>query len=441
MWQPNNATLDQRHATLVVGEKMLIDYTPHAAQMEIHRARDARFRTVCTGRRFGKTLCMAAELLDRGGGEIGGDYGWVAPTYGVAERGVEAFRTIAPEFVKVVGRMPTRVEFEGAAGPCRVFMLSADNPDSIRGFGFRGIVVDEAAAVPVDVWNYVLRPTLAQTLGWGVFISTPAGRNWFYDMFTRGIERQDGFRSFTFPSNVSPYFPAKEWNEAKATLPEDVFRQEYMAEFLEDSAGVFRGVDACLVAAGEESLTEAQSPQRRNVIVGCDIAKHTDWTVCIAMDAKTGLCLEIERFNQLDWPVQRERIAAFVKRWRARLVMDATGVGDPVYDDLRRVLPHVEGFKITAQSKRELVQGLMVAVEQRRVTWPAAWQILTAEMRRYEYEIGPTGQISYAAPSGYHDDCVMSLALAVWGCRTYGVEPGRMLRLGDAHNRSVLFAV
>jgi hypothetical protein len=406
---------------------MQINYKPHAAQMEIHQTRDARFRTVCTGRRFGKTLCMAAELLDRGGGEIGGDYGWVAPTYGVAERGVEAFRTIAPDFVRVVGRMPTRVEFEGAAGPCRVFMLSADNPDSIRGFGFRGIVVDEAAAVPVDVWNYVLRPTLAQTLGWGVFISTPAGRNWFYDMFTRGIERQEGFRSFTFPSNVSPFFPAKEWDEARATLPEDVFRQEYMAEFLEDSAGVFRGVDGCLVASADAGLQT--SPH--NVIVGCDIAKHTDWTVCIAMDAKTGLCLEIERFNQLDWPVQRERIAAFVKRWQARLVMDATGVGDPVFDDLRRVLPHVEGFKITAQTKRELVQGLMVAVEQRRVMWPTAWQILTAEMRRYEYEIGLTGQVSYAAPAGYHDDCVMALALGVWGCRMWGVEPGRMMRLGN----------
>ena len=405
---------------------MQINYTPHAAQLAIHKSRDARFRTVCTGRRFGKTLCMAAELLDRGGGEIGGDYGWVAPTYGVAERGVEAFRTIAPDFVRVVGRMPTRVEFTGAMGPCRVWMLSADNPDSIRGFGFRGIVVDEAAAVPVDVWNYVLRPTLAQTLGWGVFISTPAGRNWFYDMFTRGVERQEGFRSFTFPSNMSPYFPAKEWEEARATLPEDVFRQEYMAEFLEDSAGVFRGIDACLFDASSE--VGGQRPEdRRNgtVIVGCDIAKHTDWTVCIAIDAKTGLCLEMERFNQLDWPVQRERIAGFVKRWQARLVMDATGVGDPVFDDLRRVLPHVEGFKITAQTKRELVQGLMVAVEQRRVIWPATWDVLTAEMKRYEYEIGPTGQISYAAPSGYHDDCVMALALGVWGCHTFGVEPGR----------------
>ena len=58
------------------------------------------------------------------------------------------------------------------------------------------------------------------------------------------------------------------------------------------------------------------------------------------------------------------------------------------------------------------------------------WEVLTAEMKRYEYEIGPTGQVSYAAPSGYHDDCVMALALGVWGCHTFGVEPGRMLRLG-----------
>jgi len=132
------------------------------------RARAARFRTVCTGRRFGKTLCLAAELLDRGGCDPpspaggygaagrGRDYGWVAPTYNVAERGIEAFRTIAEGFVRVVGRMPTRVEFEGSAGPVRVWFLSADNADNIRGYGFQGLVIDEAASVPRDVWHFVL---------------------------------------------------------------------------------------------------------------------------------------------------------------------------------------------------------------------------------------------------------------------------------------------
>ncbi|MBM4020197.1 MAG: hypothetical protein FJ288_18070, partial [Planctomycetes bacterium] len=223
-----------------------LNYSPHPAQLEIHRARAKRFRSVCTGRRFGKTLCLAAELLDRGGcdppspaetapggclsssgagygaARRGRDYGWVAPTYNVAERGIEAFRTIAEGFVDVCGRAPSRVEFCGPAGPVRVWFLSADNPDNIRGFGFQGVVIDEAASIPADVWHYVLRPTIAQTLGWAAFVSTPKGRNWFYDLFTRGLDPSETeYASFRFPSNASPFFPAKEWEEARRTLPAD----------------------------------------------------------------------------------------------------------------------------------------------------------------------------------------------------------------------------
>ena len=160
------------------------------------------------------------------------------------------------------------------------------------------------------------------------------------------------------------------------------------------------------------------------MVIGCDIAKHTDWTVLIAMDAETGRCFAMERFNQLDWPIQKERIVSFARRWRGRVILDATGIGDPIYDDLKRVLPDIEPFKLTQGSKTELVQRLIVAVEQRQVSWPAGnrsgslavgqsdWEILTAEMKRYEYDIGPSGGISYNAPSGFHDDCVMALALA-----------------------------
>ena len=183
-----------------------LNYRPHECQRRIHSARDRRFRIVCTGRRFGKTLCLAAEFLDRGGCERGGDYGWVAPTYNVADRGIEAFRTIAEGFVRVAGRAPSRVEFTGPAGPVRVWFLSADNPDNIRGYGFQGLVIDEAASVPKDVWQYVLRPTISQTLGWAVFVSTPKGRNWFHDLHTRGLDPfETDYASFVFPSNASPY--------------------------------------------------------------------------------------------------------------------------------------------------------------------------------------------------------------------------------------------
>jgi hypothetical protein len=404
----------------------------------VHSRRRRSFGSAaCTGRRFGKTLCLAAELLDRGGSEKAGEYGWVAPTYNVADRGIEAIRTIAEGRVTVCGRAPSRVEFRTKIGATRIWFLSADNPDNIRGFGFQGVVIDEAAAIPVNVWHYVLRPTIAQTLGWAVFVSTPKGRNWFYDLYTRGLDPSEtDYASFTFPSKASPFFPLKEWEEAKRTLPSDVFRQEYEAEFLEDSAGVFRNIEACLL---KDEGGDLKPEYIRNVIIGCDVAKHTDWTVLIAMDAESGRCFAMERFNQLDWPIQKERILAFARKYRGRLVLDATGVGDPIFDDLKRVYGDIEGFKFTGHSKTELVQRLIVGVEQQRVRWPSGWDVLTAEMRRYEYAISPSGGITYDAPSGYHDDCVMALALA--NHRRWETEScGRMLRVEGGARRGGVMA-
>ncbi len=272
----------------------------------------------------------------------------------------------------------------------------------------------------------------------------------------------------TRPPKASPFFPAQEWEEAKRTLSEDVFRQEYMAEFLEDSAGVFRGIDACLFDAGTEVSGQGSAVSgkyHRNVVIGCDVAKHTDWTVLIAMDAETGRCFAMERFNQLDWPIQKERIVGFARRWRGRVILDATGIGDPIYDDLKRVLPDIEPYKLTAGSKTDLVQRLIVAVEQRQVSWPAGrevrgqksegsgkilatdcadfrglgagnWDVLTTEMKRFEYEIRPAGGITYGAPAGYHDDCVMSLALANHG-RWEAASCGHMLRVSDPYGPNV----
>jgi hypothetical protein len=378
-------------------------YCPHRGQAEIHNAREYQFRAVCCGRRFGKTLCAAGELLDCGAIEPG-DYGWIAPTYFIADRGVEALQSIAGGFVTVSGRNPVTATFEGLNGAARILFLSADNPDSILGLGFKGIVVDEAARIEARTWQQIVRPTIAQTHGWALLITTPLGRNWFFDLHTRGRdEAEKQYKSFTFPSTANPFFPEAELEEARRTTPEDIFRQEYLAEFLEDSAGVFHRIEDCLL-----DVVTRSGP----VVVGVDVAKHTDFTVCIAMDRVTGHCFDMDRFNHLDWPIQKERILNFARKHQGRVILDATGAGDPIFDDLRRAYPNIEPFKFTGPSKTELIQRLIVAVEQRQVGWPGTWNVLTDEMKRYEYAIAANGGLSYNAPSGFHDDCVIALALA-----------------------------
>lgn len=383
---------------------LVFNFEPHPSQRIVAEDRGFRFRTICCGRRWGKTRLAAAELLDIAGLK-GGLYAWIGPSYYIAERGIRALKEIAGEFVQFSGQNPVRGRFIGGGGPVEILFLTADHPETILGEGYDGVIVDEAARIDGVVWQQYIRPSLADKRGWAIMISTPKGRNWFYDFHTRGRDPSETlYRSYTFTSLDNPYFSKEEWEEARRTTPSDIFRQEYEGEFLEDSAGVFHSVDGCLV--------DAPPSQSAEVVIGCDLAKHTDHTVLISMDRKTGACLEMERFNHLDWPIQKERIVGFYRRRPGLLVLDATGIGDPIYDDLKQELPQIQPVKLTNPVKTQLIQRLVVGVEQRQICWPRSWTTLTDEMKRFEYQILPSGTITYSAPGGYHDDCVISLALA-----------------------------
>ena len=131
--------------------------------------------------------------------------------------------------------------------------------------------------------------------------------------------------------------------------------------------------------------------------------------------------------------------------------MDATGIRDPIYDDLSRVWPRIEPVKFTNLVKTQLVQRLVVAIEQRQISWPGSrssqypitpsphWSILTDELNRYEYAIGASRAITYSAPSGFHDDCVMALALAV-SARQNVAHVGSMVRLSASRCRAAIVA-
>ena len=311
-----------------------------------------------------------------------------------------------PRMITARGKSPRHFDVLGRS---RIFFLSADNPESILGYGFKDIVVDEAARIPKDIVEYYILPTISQTQGGMLAISTPKGRGWFWEYDQLGLDPDEArYESFHFESRDNPYFPAEEWEFWKEKMPEIVFRQEYMAEFIEDSAGVFRGIDNCLHPG------ELEKPGDR-VILGVDLAKHRDFTVLIGLNADTGGMCHFDRFNKIDWPFQKARITATANRLNANVQIDSTGVGDAIYDDLRRAGLNIKGIKLTNDSKQKLIEGLMLAIEQRHTNWPEKYRILTDELRRYEYYVTPHGRIVYNAPSGYHDDCVIAIALAVGG--------------------------
>ena len=382
-------------------------YVPRESQKEMF-ASPARFMAVDAGRRWGKTVTGLNWLLD-GVCKEGGVSWWIAPVYSQsrmafrkllsaakAGNGEGAFSSVSHGELRMVFINGASIEFK-----------SADNPDNLRGEGLSRVVIDEAARVRREVFEEVVRPAVSDTGGRILFISTPKGRNWFYDIWTKGQDGlQPDYKSWKFPTADNPKVGPDDIAQAQQSLPQDVFNQEYMAEFLEDSAGVFRNIDRCI------GSVEAEPNGGGGYYAGCDLAKHTDFTVLTILDGN-GNQVYFNRIQKLDWVYQKQLIMESTKRYNAQLLLDSTGIGDPIFDDLRGAGLAVDGYKFTSESKKKLIESLMLGFEQmglRILNNP----VQTNELKIFEYEIGQSGTIKYSAPEGYHDDCVIALALAWW---------------------------
>lgn len=382
-------------------------YTPHEGQIPLH-ASTARFRVICCGRRFGKTVAAANEVCRFACEHHDTLTWWVAPTYRQARIAYRMIKRALAAVTRRASDTELRIELlNGAVVECR----SADNADNLRGEGVHFLVLEEAAMMPEKVWYQVLRPMLADTNGSALFISTPRGRNWFYVLFQRGLDPlYPEYKSFHFPTSKNPYIPASEIEAAKRDLPEDVYRQEFLAEFLEESAGVFRRIDQCISGELDE---EPLAQEGHSYTLGWDPAKYRDFSVISVIDVnKRHLCY-FERSNRVEYTTQIERVIQVATAYNAYVLIDMTGVGDPLLEQVKKAIPSAEGYLLTNASKKALIENLVLAIQNRAITFPDIAVLLT-ELRQMEYRLSASRLIQYAAPEGAHDDCVLSLALACY---------------------------
>ena len=398
-------------------------YAPRDSQRLLF-ASPVRFPVIDAGRRWGKTITGLNWLL-QGVCEQPGEYWWVAPIYSQSKM---AFRTLlsaarkgrAEGAFKDVSHSELRIAYLNGSA---MTWKSADNPDNLRGEGLRRVVVDEAARVRREVWEEVLRPAVSDTHGRVLFISTPKGKNFFYELYTRGQDPlQPEFESWKFPTADNPKVSPEDIEQARQSLPVDVFSQEYLAEFLENSAGVFRNIQACIGSIREEPLP---GKQYRG---GLDLARTTDFSVLTIFDT-AGRQVFLDRFNQLSWAVQKDRFIPVIRKYRARVAVDATGVGDPIVEDLKRAGLDIIPYVFTSESKKRLIETAMVGFDQKQIRILND-EVQKGELEMFEYRMGKTGTVQYSAPDGAHDDCVIALCLAWYLLHGPMIMPGiAMIRL------------
>jgi len=383
-----------------------------------------RFRVLVCGRRWGKThsamreafnMLVAAFEKHRRPARV-----WVvSPTFPlVREDWLQAEQMLKDAITeKRISEFTLKCDPFGM-----IEFKSAEREDEgLRGAGLDGCVIDEAARVSQKSWEQGLRPALADKLGRAYFITTPKGRNWIYNLYLQGQEENTQIKSWKHPTHTNPYFPQSEWQTILDSTPEIILKQEYLADFLEDSASVFKNIDECLKGTLEEPKVGEY------YTLGVDLARTEDFTCISVIRNKTCSVVEFIRFNNLDWSYQKEMIKSTALKWNKALVwIDSTGVGDPIEEDLRKSGVATKDYKFTNASKEAMVEQMMIAIEQKLISIPICdrTSVLVDELKAFTYSVLPSGRIRYEAPSNYHDDCVVSLGLAVWGIKhlLYGIR-------------------
>ena len=378
-----------------------INVNPHPGQREVHE-HTARFKVLAAGRRWGKTRLGVHECLQVAAN--GGRAWWVAPNYKMSEVGWRPLRRMGIKIGAEVRRVDRQIVLPNGG---EVTVRSADNPDTLRGEGLDYIVLDECAFISQDAWTEALRPALSDRQGGAMFISTPKRRNWFFRAYQEGLNGNDEWQSWRFPTAANPYIEPAEIEAARKTLPQDVFNQEYLAEFLEGEGAVFRNISACLGApdpAGDHA--------GHQIMAGVDWGKSNDYT---AMSIGCRSCkVEIarDRFNQIDYTFQRARLVELCQRYNVtRIMVELNSIGEPNFEELTREGLPVIAFTTTASTKPPLIENLALALQ--RAEWQfQADPVWTGELEAYEVKINDvTGRSTYSAPDGMHDDTVMARAL------------------------------
>ena len=346
---------------------------------------------------------------------------WFAPAHKYATEAwaeiVERLKPIADMPGGRISQQEKRIVLpkEVGGGSCEVWSL-LDNEDAGRGRSYGLVVVDEAGLIGnlATIWEASIKWTLMDRQGKSLLLGTPKGaRTPFNVMFNQAASgEKEGWAAFhgkTIDNTMVPGLVAEVEQARK-----DAERNGTMALFLQEAEGVpaddgsnpigLNAIDACVAPASE----------RPTVAWGVDLARSVDFTVAIGFDV-FGRWTEVHRF-QHDWG-RTKRELLNICGTVTPVLMDATGVGSPIVQDLYHAGMNVNGFVFSKKTRGTLIEDLITAFHGKRLTIPEGWLQWELQSLGVEYN-SETGFMKYSVPDGAHDDGIMALALA-WRCYSH----------------------
>ena len=249
-----------------------VPYKPRQYQKEVHDNLK-RFSVLVCHRRFGKSVLSINELIKTAAAKPRSLCAFIAPTY-------RQGKAIAWEYLKFYtkplmyfggGRNETELRIDLFNGS-RIQIFGADHPDSIRGMGFDGVVMDEYAIMSPRVWTEIIRPAVSDKLGWVMFIGTPMGHNQFWEVYDYAQRGHKDWMGKIYRASETKVIPDEELEQARAIMTEEQFEQEFECSFTAAVSGSYYG----------RLITKADSERRiTSVPLDSNVGVETWWDLGI----------------------------------------------------------------------------------------------------------------------------------------------------------------
>lgn len=292
---------------------------------------------------------------------------------------------------------------------------SAERSENLEGFAYDYINLNEAGHIlwDEDLYYQTLAPMGVEGKGAQWFMNgAPKGKNLFHEFWERGQSDDPEWSSSRATSYDNPLVNRDLIDRMKKHYPEAIFRQEFLAEFIDDGA-YFQGIKEAAIAQ-----EQTQAPPVEPYVIGLDLAMTEDYTVAWVGRVGTHEGIYCERYSRLKWEDQLYRLADLSKRYNnARVLVDATSLGGLIaLEDIQKAGVPATGFTFTASSKIQLMSALAVDIEQKRITFYPHEETVK-ELRAFQSTRTSSGHVKLEAPKQMHDDCVVALALMnkAWG--------------------------
>lgn len=378
---------------------------------------DAKYITTVSPRQAGKTMLSINMMLYFAINQPNTTTCFISPIYSQARKVMEELYDAIKDSDIIERVNFSNFEIKLHTGS-KILFKSAEREDGLRGYTFDYLLIDEAAYIKEDAWKRAIQPTVFIKGKKVLLFSTPRGRDWFYGMHQMGgNEEFPQYASCRMSYEGNPFVNLEEIESAKKALPEAIFRAEYLGEFLEGESMVFQNF-------GNHTFPQYPKPEGP-VFAGLDTGQASDYTVATFVDSK-GRVVDIYRDNKKTYEQMTREVLNRVRKWNANLLVETNSIGGPVFESLKRQWPNTHPFNTSNSSKRDIIETLVLGFNEGSIQIPNIdlSPELHHELEVFEMNYNPKSRsVQYAARTPFHDDMVMSLAIANWNRlqnKTYG---------------------